>query len=367
MKVLEVFGEPISSGGQETFVLNLLKSIDRKDLEIDLLTPYYCDNSFLEKEIFKTSGVIYTLKKKFNPGGFRFNIFGPLLSFLKKNHYDVVHVHSGSISVLAIVSLIAKIVGIKKIIVHSHSGASVISFTSKIVKVFTFPIIRFLPTIYCACSEVAARAKFPKGVKVVYVKNGIDLNRFLFSKEKRQEIRKCLEVKDDEVLLGHVGRLSYQKNHTFMLSVLEELQRRSVKCKLVFIGEGELKDEIEREVIQRELIDCVIFTGVLPNISDFMSAMDCFLLPSRWEGLPFVGIEAQANGLPIFVSNNVSKELAITDFVVFLPIQEENVSEWADLIVKNMFKRYSNSICALRRSGYDVKETADKVRQLYFS
>lgn len=365
MKVLEIFGEPISSGGQEVFVLNLIKYINKTDLEIDLFTPYYCNNILMKDFVCQMGGNVYSMGLNFNPGGLRFNIIKSMFSFLRDHHYDVVHIHSGSLSIFLVTSLCAKLVGIKKIIVHSHNGAGVNSFKSKLMKFVSYPIMFTCPTIYCACSDVASIAKFPQNVDVNIVKNGIDLELFNFSDEKRVLYRSKIGVDDESILLGHVGRFSYQKNHVFMIRILEGVIRRGEKCKLVFIGDGELRDEIECIVNENELGDYVYFAGLTSDVPGYLSAMDCFILPSHWEGLPYVGVEAQAVGLPVLVSDQVSRELGLSESVKFLSL--DAVNSWVDAILDVKFKRYPRAVELLRNSGYDVKNTANVVRSLYFS
>ena len=139
MRVLEITGEPISSGGQEMFIINVLRHINMEGLRIDLLTPYYCDNDVYRNDVEKRGGKVTCLELPFNPGGFRSNIIKPLFYYLKTNRYDVVHIHSGSITVLSISSLIAWFCGVKKIIVHSHSTGTSKNLKYLLTKFFSVP------------------------------------------------------------------------------------------------------------------------------------------------------------------------------------------------------------------------------------
>lgn len=367
MKILEVFGEPISTGGQEMFVQNVITHLNKKNLNIDLLTPYYCDNN-IYKDLMISEGVrIYSLGLPFNPGGIRFNLLKPLKSFLSKNHYDVVHIHSGSISVLAFVAYVARCCGVKKIVVHSHSAGEK-NLKYFFIKMFSNPIMLFCPTIYCACSKIAGERKFPSRItkkQLKIVKNGVDLKKFSFDNLKRCEYREKYGIKPDEIVIGHIGRFSYVKNHVFLIEIIKQMIKRKINAKLVLIGSGELYQEI-KEIVRNEILEkSVLFIGSVPNVNDYMHMMDVFVLPSHWEGLPIVGIEAQANGLPTIVSENVSYELDLTPSVIHISLTY--IEKWCDTIIESAKKGRNNNYEVLCLQGYDINQTAEVVRNIYMS
>ena len=181
MKILEAFGEPISNGGQESFVMNVVTHMDLSNKTVDLLTPYYCDNEHYRKQIESLGGKVFTFNKQFAPGKSRFNICGTLDDFFKHNKYDVVHVHSGSISILSIFSYYAKKWGTEKVIVHSHCSIENFTLKNKILK-FIFGLwMKNNVDQYCACSQLAAKAKFTDDIvneKVVILKIYFTLKSF---------------------------------------------------------------------------------------------------------------------------------------------------------------------------------------------
>ena len=152
VRVLEVFGEPISNGGQESFVINIVQHINHEHLAIDMLTPYYCDNSYYEDIVKSFGGTIYTFGLSFEPGKSRFNINDKIDAFFKEHPYDVVHIHSGSISILCIMAHFAKKNHVKKIIVHSHCAAEHKTLKYRLTRMASYPYIMSAPTDYCACS-----------------------------------------------------------------------------------------------------------------------------------------------------------------------------------------------------------------------
>ena len=367
MKVLEVFGEPIASGGQEAFVFNVLRHIDRTDLTIDFFTPYTCTNEMYRHLISEYGGKLFCAELPFTPGRSRGNIIHPLREVLKKEHYDAVHIHSGSITVLAYASFAAHQSGVKNIIVHSHVTAPKESLKHRMIKAWGACFFKRYPTQFCACSRAAGESKFPKSItesKLKVIPNGIDLNRFAYNGEKRAEIRRELKLSDETLLLGHVGRFSEQKNHRFDLEIMKELKRKTeTDVRLLWIGEGELEQELRRMVEEQELRDAVLFQGVVMNVEDYLQAMDVFLLPSLFEGLGIVGVEAQAAGLPVLASDRIPKDLGLTDSVRFLPL--ENAKQWADAVLRTRGERQPRNPSIIREKGYDILQTAETVRLLY--
>ena len=367
IKVLEITGEPISHGGQEAFIVNVLSHMPEGDIRFDVLTPYYCDNERY-REIISRRGELYALGLPFAPGKSRFNLLKPLEEFFKEHSYDVVHIHSGSISVLAECAHVAKKAGVRKIIVHSHCAVEKKTLKYRLVKLFFSRTLNSAPTHYAACSVLAGEAKFSRRIcrgKLMILNNGVDTDEYAFSEEKRAEMRKALGVDDDCILLTHVGRFSCQKNQRFLLPVLGEIIRREKKAKLLLIGSGEEENDVKQACAQSGLDGNVIFTGNVDNVSDYLQAADVFMLPSRYEGLPIVGVEAQAAGLPCVFGNAVTAETAITENVRFLPIDDESAGTWADAAMSFAGRRFPENTEILKEKGYDIRETAERLMDIY--
>ncbi|MBR2853528.1 MAG: glycosyltransferase, partial [Clostridia bacterium] len=251
----------------------------------------------------------------------------------------------------------------------SHVAAPRESWKHRLIKAWGACFFRRYPTQFCACSLAAGESKFPDDIvrtRLRVINNGIDLSRFAFNHEKRAEIRRILNISRHTLLLGHVGRFSEQKNHRFDLEILEELKKKSVTdIRLLWIGEGELEDELRRLAAEKGLQDVVIFQGVVMNVEDFLQAMDVFLLPSLFEGLGIVGVEAQAVGLPVLVSDRIPQDLKLTESVRFLPLG--NAELWSDEILRHRGERHSENPVLIREKGYDISQTAAEVRALYVS
>ncbi len=367
INVLEIFGEPVSSGGQESFVINILNHIDHEKLRIDLLTPYYCDNVGYQNIVELNGGKIFSFGLEFAPGKSRFNINDKIDNFLREHKYDVVHIHSGSISVLSIMSKYARKNGVKKIIVHSHCAAEKKTMKYWLTKIAFTPSMRHNPTDYCACSMVAGEWKFPKRIvekKLRILKNGVDLDKYVFDPVSREQMRNLLSIPQDAFVLGHVGRFSYQKNHEYLLSVFTEVLKKCNNTFLLLVGDGENRKNIERQIRESGIKEHVVMCGRVDNVNDYMQAMDVFVLPSRYEGLPIVGVEAQASGLPVVTSVNVSEELAITPLVTYLSLEDSPVA-WADKVMQYINEIRCNYSLEMRQSGYDIQTTANEIERLY--
>lgn len=366
-RILEVFGEPIISGGQEAFVNNLVSNIDISGLLIDLYTPYYCGNEYYKKNVLKLGGNVFEENIPFTPGKSRKNIIKPFEKHLKSFHYDVVHVHSGSVSVLAYVAKTAKKCGVNRIIVHSHSPAEKETLKHIAIKILTKRTMQKCPTDFFACSVNAAEWKYPKNIvknNITIIKNGINLERYVFDANVRSEIRNNLNIPEDAYVVGHVGRFSHEKNHKFLISVFAKLKKVINNAKLILAGDGDTIEEIKALVKEKEIEDCVSFLGNIPNVNEVMQAMDVFVLPSLYEGLPIVGVEAQAAGLAVIVSANVSDELKLTNSIQYVSIEDEQL--WVNALVRiaDEKPRYQNTE-KLAKAGFDIHATAELVRSVY--
>ncbi|WP_304154113.1 glycosyltransferase [Phocaeicola plebeius] len=367
MKILEITGEPIGSGGQEMFIINVLTHIDLNDLTIDLLTPYYCENEHYKNIVEQKGGKVTCLGIPFQPGNSRWNIVNPINEYLKNNDYDAVHIHSGSISVLMLCSMIARWNNIKKIIVHSHCTGYIKNWKYYVLKMLSYPILRFIPTHYCACSVEAGEWKFPQYIvknKLQVIKNGIDLIKFRSNTEARIKYRDKYGISDNELLIGHVGRFCYMKNQEFLMRILRSIRDRGIAAKLMLVGGGEDERMLRNLAVQLKIESYVIFTGVVNNVSDFMQAMDVFAFSSRWEGLGLVAIEAQAVGLSVIASDAVPRLAKVSDNIKFISLK--NVDDWIDAIIKLSKLRLKDITESIRSQGFDINETATVIRKIYF-
>lgn len=373
MRILEVFAEPLSYGGQEAFILNMYMNFKEQKNKYVFFTPYYCDNNKLQQEVEKRKDVIIARNKNFDSKLRKKYYIEELKKFFKEDHnFDVVHIHSGSIFALANGAKISAHNGIEKIIVHSHC-TGVENLKHKIIKkLYERKLLKY-PTDYFACSFDAADFKFPKKIicekKYKVIKNGINLEKFSFDINARQEYRKNFNIEDDFVIIN-VGRMTEQKNQLFLIDIMNVIvnQYNNKNIKLIIIGDGPLKSFILDRVNNYRLNDNIIILSNRNDINELLSASDLFVFPSIYEGLGIVAIEAQANGLGTFCSDMVPNEANITPLFQKVDLRIGTES-WSSKILeykKNYDGRKLKNIKNLiTESGYDVKECAQKLENEY--
>ena len=215
---------------------------------------------------------------------------------------------------------------------------------------------------------MAAEWKFPKKIiaekKYTILKNAIDTGKIYFDESVREEIRKKINL-SDKFVVGHIGRFSYQKNHEFLIDVFNEICKYKENAVLLLVGVGELQNKIRNKVKELNLGDRVMFLDIRKDIQELLNAMAVFVLPSYFEGLPVVGVEAQAAGLQVFTSDNITKELPLKELVFYYSL-EMSASEWSENIIKE-FERYArtNTTDKIIEAGFDVKVAANKMQKLY--
>lgn len=299
IRVLHVLNN-LGSGGAESFVMNVYRNIDRSKVQFDFLIRSN-QNGEMVDEIKSMGGRIIIIPSF--PRHFVSNYI-QLNSFLKSHakDYSAIHVHANALIYIKPLQL-AKKYGIKKIVIHSHNTCSAYPAIHR----FNINRVDKWVTDRFACSNMAGRFMF--GDKsFTFVPNGINLKKFSYSDTARNRIREKYNISDSTVVVGHVGRFTYQKNHEKLLEIFLGYQKICPDSKLMLIGDGDKKEGIIALVNKYRISNDVIFTGSVTNVNEYLSAMDIFCLPSYYEGLAIVLIEAQANGLPCIVSDSTTKE-----------------------------------------------------------
>lgn len=367
IKVLEINGYAMLYRGAEVLLLNIFKEIDRSKIQMDFLTPLNCRNEYMRREIESRGGKIYELHAPDKPI-FNKIFFFKMVSFLQHNEYDIVHIHTGSVVFMALASKAAKIAGVKRIIVHSHNSADVSSSKNSVVwkeKIFR-PIILKNSNFRWACSDKAAKYMFGDENSSYIMNNGIYLDKFAFSELSRKKIRDQLGIAKDEKLIGHVGQFTEAKNHKFLIDVFDKVVQDNSSIKLLLVGDGTLRKSIETLVENKHLQEKVIFYGISTKIEELLCAVDLFVLPSLFEGLPVVGIEAQCSGLKCLVSDNITRQLDLTGDVEFLPITNGQ-DKWKERILDCLYNctRDKFAVEKMREKSFDIHEVAEDVCKQY--
>lgn len=365
IRVLQIFGEPFSNGGQDSYLMNMYRHIDRRRVQFDFFTPFTIRVPATQQEVEDLGGHMWAAGHAFNVDNNRYFKEG-VSAFLSQHPYDIVHIHSGSTYALMTGAKLARKYGAKQVAVHSHCGGFV-NLKYRIIRLLSWVPLQKYPTAYFACSHLAARWKFPtpiiKKQRYRVLKNAVDTRVMRYDPTLREQTRRELGVAD-KLVVGHVGRFSQQKNHRYLLEVFAALAAKEPAAVLLLAGEGVLLDETLAYAATLGIADRVTYLGIRRDIPALMNAFDVFVLPSFFEGLPVVGIEAQATGLPVVTSTGVTKELPLEDLVTYLPLSE-SPALWADRVLDVARLPRRNTTAAMVACGYDVRVAARIMQETY--
>ena len=349
-------------GGIEAVVMNYYRSIDRKKIQFDFAV---CEDSLLpqKKEIESLGGRLYL----FPPISHLTAYLHQLRRFLREQKYQIVHCHMNTLSIFPLMA--AWSAGVKVRICHNHTTADKGEGKKTLAKYLLRPFCKWFATDYFSCGKYAGEWMYGKKAvesgKVYIVHNAIDAEQFRYNTITRISMRMKLGL-TDKFVIGHVGRFMYQKNHDFLIDIFAEVHRRNGDAVLFLIGEGELEEEIRQKVKELGLTDSVIFYGTSEDTASLYQVMDVFCLPSFYEGLPVVAVEAQMNGLPVISSDQVTDEAMVLESCCQLALAKKS-SIWADCILnvdKNEQKRQKAWIRMSER-GFAIREEAMRLQEWY--
>lgn len=361
IRVAHVIGNWLG-GGVESVVMNYYRNIDRNKVQFDFL----CSESSTDipyEEIEKLGGRVfivpnYTKVVKYQK---------ELQKIFKENNYKIVHSHISTMSVFPLRA--AKKAGVPIRIAHSHSTTNKKEKKKNLLKQVLRPFSKVYATDYMCCSELAGRwlfcnKEYDKG-NVYLLNNAIDLDKFKFDEKVRKTKRKALGIGDDTFVIGHIGRFVEQKNHRFLIDIFNEIHKKNSNSLLLLVGQGPLKKEIENKVKELKLNDSVRFLGQRNDVNELYQAFDVFLLPSLYEGLPVVGVEAQATGLLCELSNDMTKETKVLDTTRFISLNT-SAEEWATIILDDYsrFKRHDTTY-EITKKNFNIKNETSKLENEY--
>ncbi len=357
------------TGGVESFLKNLLRRLDPREIRVTIFAVWGTfDKDAAELD---SLGVRYfSVFGDKDPGLGARTVKGPreFERVLMHHHFDVAHINTMNGMGLQYCA-IARRCGVPQVIAHSHN--SNVGEGMRGLKTILHGAGRILfggaPTVCLSCGEEAGAFLFGDRQFTV-LKNGIDINRFAFDIEKRLAARKRLGLKSDTVLVGTIGRVVQQKNPLFCVKVFHELLACDSRVRLLLIGSGNLDSDVDQLISDLHINEYVVRIPTTPNVSEYYSALDAFLLPSRFEGIPFTAIEAQCAGLPVLASSDVPREAAITDLYHWLSLTEPP-EKWAKKLFELAEEGFNIDRCSyafkVASAGYDAAVTASCVMSLY--
>ncbi len=360
IRVLHILGG-LNRGGAESMVMNLYRNIDRSQIQFDFVVHTDAHQDYTD-EILSLGGNIYHFPK-FRGYNFlemkrQWNTF-----FAEHPEYKILHSHVRSYASLYIP--IAKKHGLTTII-HSHSTSNGKGLASVIKRVLQSSLKKQADYLF-ACSEESGRWLYGeqaiKGENYRMIPNAVDTAKFAFNDVTRTEMRQALGISDDTIVYGHVGRLHPAKNHTFLLDVFCGVHEKQPNSVLLIVGDGDLRQEVENKINELGIADSVMMLGSRGDVAELLQAMDVFVFPSRWEGLPVTVVEAQAAGLPCFISDTITRDVNTSPLVTYLPIHN-GASIWVDTLLKADIER-QNVIENIKAAGFDVTESARMLTEFY--
>ena len=347
----------MNRAGAETMIMNYVRQLVKYDLfDISILVHGFKPGDYDEE--LASLGVKLEKVPVRSREPFRYK--KSIKKILEGGKYDIVHCNMDASS--GDFLEIAKKCNVPVRIAHSHTTKyQAQNFIKKLVGVNSKKKIKKVATHFLACSKKAGDWMF-EGIDYLIINNAIDLEKYKYNETIRKKVREKLGLERDTVVLGHVGRFSLEKNHEGLLRIYKRYHDYNANSKLLCIGDGPRKETVVELVKNLDLEDSVKFLGVRSDISDLMQAMDVFLLPSIFEGLPVVGIEAQATGLPCLFSDAITKEICLTPNSERLSLDKEN--DWIEAIEKLKGCR-NMDISPLKKSGYSVQNEAEKLKKFY--
>lgn len=319
----------MNSGGIESVVMNYYRHMDREQIQFDFY--FAADSTFPQREELNRLGAgIFPVPPYDHPLAYH----RALYHAFKENEYAIVHAHLSTMSVFALFA--AWRAGVPVRICHNHTTAHWGEGKKSLLKYILRPFNKLFATDYFSCGEKAGRwmygARSFNAGRVHVMPNAIDAEKFAYDPEARIRLRDELHIPQNAFVVGHVGRFTYQKNHPFLLQVFGETLRLRPDARLLLLGEGETWGEVRAQAGRMNLAGRMFFTGARRDVAKMYSAMDVFCLPSFYEGLPVVALEAQANGLPCLFSDQITGEVFLNHNTAALPL--EDPLHWARVLLR---------------------------------
>lgn len=362
IRILQVVTQ-MHRAGLETMLMNYYCNIDRSRVQFDFLV-HRSETYDYDSEIESLGGHIYHVKP-ITPRGFKAYLSELDSFFASHKEHKIVHAHLDALS--AFVLRAAKNAGVPVRIAHSHNNA--FDKDKKLpLRYAARALIPLYANQYMGCSADALKFMFGEKIaacqRAKVLPNAIDVEAFSFSQEKRRAARKELGL-GDELVVGHIGRFGYQKNHGFLIDIFEALYKQQSDAVLLLIGDGEDRFAIEQKVKTLGLEQNVRLLGVRKDIPKLLSAMDVFLLPSRFEGFSVVLIEAQTNGVPCIVSNTIKRDNDISGKICFCSLGA-SPQDWAQKIIASVGLRYDETD-KISAAGFDIRKQSKLLAARYLA
>lgn len=366
INVLQV-GMTRNHGGLETYLLQQWRHLSSSKIHYDFVNITGEYPIVAENEIRQSGSEIYSIcSRHINPIKHYYQWFKLLKTYGYKYHAIVLNTNTLE---YIFPLFLAKLFRIPIRVIHSHNAGfgHAIGVKRKLLISLNRIMMKWSATDYFACSIKAGQWMFGYNQKFSVIKNAIDIKKMEYNPQKRRELRLKWGLESNFVI-GHIGAFNYQKNHEFLLDIFEKIHKKNSSAILLLIG-GAVDDNsflkrAQEKVKIRHLEDVVHFLGVRNDVPDLLQIMDCFVLPSHFEGLPLVGIEAQAAGLPCFFSDTITREVGLTELAHFISL-EKTPEDWAKKIISSHCIERSKFADVVAEKGYDIHKVSKKIEDIY--
>lgn len=359
-KILIVNTVPFGMGGMSSVIVNYIENMNKAEMEITMLVNSRIEKVYEDK--LRANGINIIILKR---NSFVISYMYKLFKIMKEVKFDIIHVHGNS-ATMAFEIIPAYFAKIPKRIIHSHN----VSCKHTILNKLLWPILKKIYTEGMACSREAGKWLFRERDNFIVLNNAINLQKYEFKSEIRNRIRKELEVENSYVI-GHVGYFNEQKNHEKLFEIVKCLKNK-INVELVCVsGNKEIPENINELINKYEIKNNIRILLRRDNVNEILQGMDCFVFPSKFEGLGLALIEAQATGVRCIVSDKVPETAKVCKELIDSFSLEDDSSKWGDAILdkdkytKSREERSKDSIIKLRKSGYDIETEAKKLRQVY--
>ena len=346
-------------GGIETMLMNFYRHVDRDKVQFDFICNKPKPGDY-DEEIRALGGRIFV-----SPGFKSYRRYLAFMTDLLREHpeYKIIHTHNGALMLYALESAKQNKLPIR--IAHAHATAVPAGKTAFFKKMLR-PLIKYAATDYWGCGDAAGKFYFSEkrwNKKNELIHNAIEPKNFEYNDAVRKEIREQYGF-GDKFIVGHVGRLSVEKNQKKLVDVFAEIHKMNPETHLVMIGTGYLEEPLKQQVKELGIEDAVTFTGVLTNVNDWYSVFDVFVMTSPREGLPVVAVEAQASDLPCVLTDTITREGEITDNVRYVGLNDSS-EVWAKTILDIKPHQRVSRMAELQKAGYDIETEAKRMQELY--
>lgn len=344
-------------GGLETMLMNYYRLIDRTKVQFDFLVHRDFEADY-DREIADLGGRIYRVPRLVPWSG----KYKRALNEFFRSHpeYRIVHVHQDCLSAVALKQ--AKECGVPVRIAHAHTSNTDLNWKRIFKKHYMKQIPKYATCLF-ACGDDAGKWMFG-GAPFVLLRNAINTNKYTFSADIAENTRKGLGIPKDAFVIGHVGRFITVKNHLFLVRLFAEIRKTNKNAILLLVGDGEMRSIVESRISSLGLTDSVVLTGLRSDVCSLMCAMDVFVFPSLYEGIPLSLIEAQASSLPCVISDRISEGCEVTGgLVTRLPLSAP-IGDWASAVTAERIPR-KNRYDEISRAGYDIFESERNLQKFY--